>query len=125
MVERIAVLLLALVLGLGAVACGGDGDDEAGTDTTTTTETTTTDGDDGAVAAGRDVFIANCGVCHTLSDAGTSGSVGPVLDGSGLSQDAIEQQVRNGGGAMPAFEGQLSEEEIEDVSAYVAEASQG
>jgi mono/diheme cytochrome c family protein len=32
--------------------------------------------------------------------------------------------VRNGGGAMPPFEGQLSEEEIQNVAAFVV-ASQG
>ena len=123
MARRIAIILLALVIGLGAAACG-DGDDEAedtATEETTTTETT---GDD-AFAAGRTVFVENCGQCHTLSDAGTTGSIGPTLDGSSLSADEIEEQVRNGGGGMPAFEGDLSEDEIENVSSYVAEASGG
>lgn len=134
MIGRIALVLVALVLAVGAVGCGGDDDNgtatptEETTTTDTTEETTTTDetddGDD-SFAAGRTVFMDNCGECHTLSDAGTSGSIGPALDGAGLSQDAVEQQVRNGGGAMPAFEGQLSDQEIEDVSEYVADASGG
>lgn len=119
--RRIAVALLALVLCLGVAACGGD-DEDAGTatteETTTTDETTET-----TTAAGREVFVANCGSCHTLSDAGTSGAIGPSLDGIGLDVSAIESQVRNGGGGMPAFEGQLSDEEIQAVSAYVAESS--
>ena len=49
---------------------------------TTTTETATEPGPEGDPAAGREVFLgtAACGSCHTLSDAGTSGSVGPNLD---------------------------------------------
>jgi mono/diheme cytochrome c family protein len=118
--RRIAVTLLALVLCLGVAACG----DDEGADTATTEETTTTDETtETTTAAGREVFVANCGSCHTLSDAGTSGAIGPSLDGIGLDVSAIESQVRNGGGGMPAFEGQLSDEEIQAVSAYVAESS--
>ena len=85
-------------------------DDDPEETTTTTTE----------AAAGREIFVANCGSCHTLSDAGTSGAVGPSLDGIGLDVSAVETQVRNGGGGMPAFEGQLTDEEIVAVSTYVA-----
>jgi len=38
--------------------------------------------------------------------------------------EAAVEQITNGGGGMPAFEGQLSQQEIEDVAAYVV-ASQG
>ncbi len=111
--RRITVVLLALVLGLGAAACGG-GDDN-GTDTTP----------DGTVnEAGKAVFVANCGTCHTLSDAGTTGTIGPGLDDIALSEAAIEEQVREGGGGMPAFEGQLDDQEITDVAEYVVDASQ-
>ena len=34
-----------------------------------------------APGPGRDLFVATCGGCHTLSAAGTSGTVGPDLDG--------------------------------------------
>ncbi len=114
MARFIAIGLAAVLLGVGGVACGGD-DEEAGTTETTTEETT---GE--TTAAGREVFVANCGSCHTLSDAGTSGAIGPNLDDIGLEAAAVEDQVRNGGGGMPAFEGQLSEEEITEVAAYVA-----
>jgi mono/diheme cytochrome c family protein len=113
------VLVVALVLALGASACGGD---DEGTDTTDTTTTETNGGDD-AFAAGRTVFLAECGVCHTLEEAGTTGTTGPSLDDTELAAAAIELQVRNGSGVMPAFEGNLSDEEIANVSAYVDEAS--
>ena len=114
MVRLIPIVVVALMLGLGGIACGGDdnGNETATTTAETTAETTT--------AAGRDVFVANCGSCHTLSDAGTSGTIGPNLDQVGLSAAEVETQVRNGGGAMPAFEGDLSDDEIAQVSEYVA-----
>jgi len=113
-----ATLLLALVLGAGVTACGGDDETGNGTDTTTATDT---NGEE--ATAGRDVFLAQCGSCHTLADAGTSGTVGPNLDDASLDEAAVEQQVRAGGGAMPSFEGTLSDEEIASVAAYVAAES--
>ncbi|MGH3136714.1 MAG: c-type cytochrome, partial [Gaiellaceae bacterium] len=49
------------------------------TDTETTeTETTETTGAQGDPVAGKEVFAAaGCASCHTLSDAGSSGAVGP------------------------------------------------
>jgi mono/diheme cytochrome c family protein len=32
----------------------------------------------------------------------------------------VVKQVTNGGGGMPAFKGKLSDEEIEDVAAFVS-----
>jgi mono/diheme cytochrome c family protein len=123
--RRLAVVLLAVALGLGVAACGGDDDaaDTTGTEQTTTAEDTTTTETETTTASGREVFVANCGSCHALSDAGTSGAIGPSLDGVGLDVSAVEAQVRNGGGGMPAFEGELSDDEIEAVSTYVAESS--
>ncbi|MGH3041883.1 MAG: c-type cytochrome [Gaiellaceae bacterium] len=81
-------------------------------------------GGQGDAAAGEAIFTANCGSCHTLEEAGTSGTVGPNLDESTLDLDAVVQQVTDGGGEMPPFGGQLSEQEIQDVAAFVV-ASQG
>jgi mono/diheme cytochrome c family protein len=38
-----------------------------------------------------------------------------------VTKAGAERQVTNGGGGMPAFKGTLSEEEISNVAAYVAE----
>jgi cytochrome c551 len=73
----------------------------------------------GAGANGPAVFKQNCGSCHALSSAGTSGQVGPNLDTTKLSVADIEAKVRDGGGGMPAFTGQLSAAEIKAVAAYV------
>jgi mono/diheme cytochrome c family protein len=79
-------------------------------------------GAEGDAAAGKEVFAsAGCGSCHTFADAGTSGTVGPNLDESSADFAAAEEQIRGGGGGMPAFAGQLSDEEIANVAAYVVE----
>src|SRR5580765_7229883 len=36
----------------------------------------------GDVGQGKKLFIANCGGCHKLRDAGTQGTTGPDLDGA-------------------------------------------
>ena len=70
--------------------------------------------------SGKDIFLANCGSCHTLADAGTSGKIGPNLDQLKPSLSIVQRQVINGGGAMPAFKGQLTAAQITAVSKYVA-----
>jgi cytochrome c6 len=99
-----------------------------GTQTAPTETTGTTPAPaEGDPVAGKQVFLgmAGCGSCHTLADAGASGNVGPNLDDLKPSYDAVEKQVTNGGGVMPAFKDSLSEKQIEDVSAYVSSAAGG
>jgi mono/diheme cytochrome c family protein len=100
--------------------------DETGTTTDETeTETGGTGGGGGGAgdpAAGKEVFLgtAGCGSCHTLADAGTSGTVGPNLDDAQPSEDLVVDRVTNGAGAMPPFQGTLTEQQIADVAAYVS-----
>ena len=56
-----------------------------------------------------------------LHRRGHERTVGPNLDESSVDFAAAEEQIRAGGGGMPAFEGQLSDEEIANVAAYVVE----
>ena len=62
---------------------------------------------------------AQCGVCHTFKAARSSGENGPNLDQLKLSMDRIIYSVTNGIGAMQAWEGILTPEEIEAVAYYV------
>ncbi|HEU6444823.1 MAG TPA: c-type cytochrome [Gaiellaceae bacterium] len=98
---------LAAVIILGSVAlvagCGG--------------------GDSGTESGhpGDKVFAdSGCGGCHTLDAAGSDGTLGPNLDDADPSFDAVVSKVKTGGGAMPSFEGKLSEQEIRDVAAFVS-----
>ena len=71
-------------------------------------------------AQGKQVFTQSCGSCHTLKDAGTTGTVGPNLDDLKPDEATVQRQVTNGGGAMPAFKGQLTDAQIKAVSQYVS-----
>jgi cbb3-type cytochrome c oxidase subunit III len=75
--------------------------------------------------SGKDIFGANCGSCHTLKDAGTSGTVGPNLDQLKPDVTRVQHQVINGGGAMPAFKGTLTPDQIAAVAKYVSSAAGG
>jgi len=78
----------------------------------------------GDAAAGKQVFeSAGCASCHTLADAGANGTVGPNLDEAKPPAALVVDRVTNGKGVMPAFKGQLTEKQIEDVAAYVSTAA--
>ena len=72
---------------------------------------------------GKTIFTQNCGSCHTLAAAGTSGNVGPNLDQAGPTFQKAVTQVTNGGGGMPPFKDQLSAKQIETVAKYVSESA--
>ncbi|MEM7063144.1 MAG: c-type cytochrome [Cyanobacteria bacterium P01_B01_bin.77] len=73
--------------------------------------------------AGAQVFASNCAACHI----GGGNAVNPAktlkqndLTANGKdTAGAIVTQVTNGNGAMPAFGGRLTPEQIENVAAYV------
>jgi len=64
--------------------------------------------------SGQQLFTQSCGTCHTLSAAGTSGTIGPNLDNAfaadveqGFPQSAIENvvldQIRLGSGQVATY----------------------
>jgi mono/diheme cytochrome c family protein len=78
----------------------------------------------GDAVAGKTVFTTqSCFGCHTLSDAGATGNVGPNLDTAKPDLGLVVERVTKGRGAMPPFEGTLTDKQIADVAAYVVEAT--
>jgi uncharacterized membrane protein SirB2 len=76
-----------------------------------------TDGTPGVVD-GKAVFESNCRTCH--GEDGQLGLMGsPNLAHSTLDMNAKIDIIRNGKGAMQAFGGILTDEEIQTVAAYV------
>jgi mono/diheme cytochrome c family protein len=74
--------------------------------------------------AAREVFHAySCSACHALADAGAGGSIGPTLDNPTLTRDFVLGRIANGQGAMPAFKGQLADEDIALLADYIVEVS--
>ena len=133
-IHLVALVLLALTLGLLGAGCLD------GTETTATPETvvgtlptTTTGAADlpaldlkGDPTAGKAVFTsAGCVGCHTLADAGATGTVGPNLDDAKPDTELVVTRVTKGMGAMPPFAGQLTDQQIADVAAYVTQATGG
>ena len=76
----------------------------------TTTGATTPAAGKGNPTAGKQVFeTAGCKGCHTLADAGATGTVGPNLDDAKPSYDLVIERVTKGKGPMPPFKGQLTD----------------
>ncbi|MFG3816757.1 cytochrome c6 PetJ [Limnothrix redekei] len=80
------------------------------------------------VASGAKIFNANCAACH-------AGGRNVVMADKTLKKDALEKygmnsieaivkQVTNGKGAMPAFKGKLTDEDIQDVASFVLSKSE-
>ena len=120
--QVVALVVLALAASALLAACG----DTVGY----------TDPSSGDRIHGKELFKQGCGSCHTLADAGTTGTIGPNLDyaflqsrKNGLGEDTILQVVRGqmaysvtkpstGAPGMPRniFTGQ----DADDVATYVA-----
>ena len=126
-VPRLLVFLVVLALPVLIVGCGGGTTEDTAPETIEgpAPEDDAGDGGGGAggegdPAAGKEIFAsAGCGNCHVFEDAGTSGTAGPNLDESQIDFEGAVQQIAEGGGGMPAFKDQLSDEEIANVAAYV------
>ncbi|MBA2615627.1 MAG: c-type cytochrome [Actinobacteria bacterium] len=73
----------------------------------------------------KSIFTSSCGGCHTLGDAGTTGSVGPNLDDVKPELESAVTQIKNGGNGMPAFEGRLTDEQIRALAEYIVKAPGG
>ena len=64
-----------------------------------------------------------CAICHTLEDAGTTGSIGPDLDELQADLDRVKKVLIGGMGAMPPFIDTLSAEQRDAIAAYVVHAT--
>jgi mono/diheme cytochrome c family protein len=117
--KGVLITLTALALAGGiASGCGGGGSKSTAEPTTTTTATETAAA---PAASGAQLFSDNCEPCHGPNGAG--GHVGPNLQKSPVAQNLarVEKQIRNGSGAMPPFEGMLSNNQIDVIAKYVVE----
>jgi mono/diheme cytochrome c family protein len=84
---------------------------------------------------GKELFVTNCGACHTLAKAGTDGVVGPDLDellappsptppDPATVKPRVQAAIENGvGGRMPA--GILTGEQAETVADFVSQVAGG
>jgi cytochrome c oxidase subunit II len=91
---------------------------------------------EGGAVQGRDLFVAQCGSCHVLDDAGTQGQVGPNLDEAlqGADADFIMESIVDPSAeiaegyqdAMPGNFGEIfTEQQLEGLVQYLQEATGG
>jgi mono/diheme cytochrome c family protein len=88
------------------------------------------------IARGRILFTSNCGVCHTLAEAGTTATIGPNLDDAfaaareaggfddatieGIVKDQVDNPRPSNGNPMASMPAHVAEgKELEDIAAYV------
>jgi mono/diheme cytochrome c family protein len=113
-VRRPAVLIAVLLVAGAVAGCGGSGVAKPG---------------EADLSNGKAKFQQQCGGCHTLEDAGTSGTLGPNLDDAavgdrveGLKVSSFEalvrQQIDEADPPMPR--GLVKGDDARDVAAYVA-----
>ena len=131
----ITLTLLLILVALLAAGCGG-GEDVSATPETVVGEvpTETAEGPSdlpalelkGNAANGKQLFAAQgCTGCHTLADAGATGTVGPNLDDAKPSYQLAVERVTKGLGGMPSFGDRLKPQQIADVAQYVVDATSG
>jgi mono/diheme cytochrome c family protein len=97
---------------------GGGG---TSTEAATTAQTTTSSQGTSNLALGQQLFADNCSVCHGATGQGGNGGPDLTAIPSAKSLQRVIAQVTNGGGAMPPFKGQLTEQQIRAVATYVTQ----
>ena len=131
--KAILIAVSCALLALVAAGCGSQGTTKAAPETVIGTLPKATVEPEtpafklkGDPTAGQAVFAkGGCGGCHTLSEAHATGTVGPNLDQAHPDYRLATARVTNGKGVMPSFKGQLSDQQIADVAAYVVKATGG
>jgi mono/diheme cytochrome c family protein len=132
---RSAIAALAVLAALAVIAgCGGDAN-------STTSQASATAGApeapnpeqplSPAQRHGRELFVQNCGSCHTLDAAGTTGQLGPDLGDIPLTDEDVLVAIRTGGGERSHGAGGrtgnmprnlVTGQDAEDVAAFVSES---
>jgi mono/diheme cytochrome c family protein len=115
--------LVVLILGIGipAWAISQEGSGSAAEDVPS------------SLQEGKDLFVTNCGACHTLAEAGTDGVIGPNLDDllapptaappePSTIKPRVLSAINNGvAGRMP--KGVVSGQQAEQVATFVSQAA--
>jgi mono/diheme cytochrome c family protein len=119
--------LVVLILGIGipAWAISQEGSESASAESVAS-----------SLEEGKELFVTNCGACHTLAKAGTDGVIGPNLDellapptapppDPSTIKPRVLAAIENGvGGRMP--KGVLTGQQADEVANFVAQvAGQG
>jgi mono/diheme cytochrome c family protein len=134
-----STILACLALGavLALAGCGGDA-------SSTVEQRTATSGApepaqqeqplSPAEQRGQELFVQNCGSCHTLDAAGTVGQIGPNLDDIAIDEADVLHAIETGGGRHSHGGGGqtgnmprnlVTGQDAQDVAAFVAASASG
>jgi mono/diheme cytochrome c family protein len=126
-------------MALVALGCGGGSDSEtveqhtsaSGAPQAADVEQPLSD----AEVHGRELFVQNCGSCHTLDAAGTVGNVGPNLGDIAVNEADVLHAIRTGGGRHAKGQSTgpsgnmprnlVTGKDAQDVAAFVAANASG
>ncbi|MEI6700317.1 MAG: c-type cytochrome [Actinomycetota bacterium] len=78
---------------------------------------------DANLTNGQTLYALNCAACHTITgggDALASNTYAPSLHIATVTQ--VAEAMRVGPGNMPVFSGNLSDQQVRDIAAYVTES---
>ncbi len=102
-------MTVLVVLAMFVTACGGTPPPEPPVGT--------------QAATGRELFVGEfgCNTCHPGGQKGVGRDlVGPEFRQRHPTDASVREQIRNGGGQMPAYgEERMSEQQLQDVIAYI------
>jgi mono/diheme cytochrome c family protein len=137
--SALASIAAALVTALFVLGCSNGSDSATVQQRTSQSGAPLSGGTDQPLSAaqvhGRQLFVSNCGSCHTLDAAGTVGTVGPNLDDIAVNEADVLKAIRRGGGpharaqergpsgTMPA--NLVTGKDAQDVAAFVAANASG
>jgi ubiquinol-cytochrome c reductase cytochrome c subunit len=79
------------------------------------------------LSVGADLFSLNCAACHTITGAGDAlafGTNAPSIQNRQVTPQQVAEAMRVGPANMPRFSGDLSDNQVRDVVAYVTQQIQ-
>jgi mono/diheme cytochrome c family protein len=125
-----ATVISAVIVAALAAGCGDGGSGETVEQSTATSGAPDAPAEEQPLSAseehGRQIFIENCGSCHTLDAAGTTGQIGPDLGDIPLDEADVRRAIEIGGtgsGTMP--QNLVTGKDAADVAAFVAASGPG
>ena len=80
-----------------------------------------------SLSVGADLFSLNCAACHTITGAGDAlafGTNAPSLQNRSVTPQQVAEAMRIGPANMPRFTGNLNDNQVRDLVAYVTERIQ-
>ena len=73
-------------------------------------------------SVGADLFSLNCAACHTITGAGDAlafGTNAPSLQVRSITAQQVAEAIRTGPANMPRFSGNLTDQQVADLTSYV------